>query len=186
MVLLGWVFCTLGVAGGVCVDTDGDGVGDDCDFCVTEPDPAQLDSDLDEFPDACDNCPAAFNPGQTDSNGDLEGDACDLNDNSIYFSALDATLVTWQREAGFSQWNLYKGDLDVLRLTGGYTQLPGSNPIAERICNLGLSSNFWFDSAPIDAGAAAFYLVSGTNALGEGSLGVDSSGVLRPNTNPCP
>jgi len=44
----------------------------------------------------------------------------------------NAEQMYWQNEQGFELWNLYRGDLDVLRSGGIYTQTPGSNPIAVR------------------------------------------------------
>ncbi|MFC1810718.1 thrombospondin type 3 repeat-containing protein [Patescibacteria group bacterium] len=58
-------------------DTDGDGVTDDKDNCVTTPNPFQENSDGDEFGDACDNCPTKTNSGQEDYDEDGIGDACD-------------------------------------------------------------------------------------------------------------
>ena len=52
------------------VDTDEDGVPDDCD---DEP----FDYDNDRIIDDDDNCPLMFNPNQEDLNGDNTGDACD-------------------------------------------------------------------------------------------------------------
>ena len=81
-------------------------------------------------------------------------------------------------------WNVYRGDLDVLRSTGVYTQLPGSNPIASRSCGLPLPSTL--DLFEPSAGKTASYLVTGLSEVGEGDLGQDSSGGLRGNDHPCP
>ncbi|MFN2375962.1 MAG: thrombospondin type 3 repeat-containing protein [Candidatus Binatia bacterium] len=73
-------------------DTDGDGVADECDNCISTANAGQADcdadgagdacdveteSDADGIPDACDNCPADANPDQLDCDGDSVGDACD-------------------------------------------------------------------------------------------------------------
>jgi hypothetical protein len=77
-------------------DTDGDGVADDDDNCVSTSNADQTDADNDGTGDACDptpngdtdgdgvdnladNCPAVSNPGQEDVDGDDSGDACDPN-----------------------------------------------------------------------------------------------------------
>ena len=58
-------------------DTDGDGVGDDCDNCDAAMNQDQGDTDGDGVGDACDNCPVNMNPGQEDADGDGTGDACE-------------------------------------------------------------------------------------------------------------
>ncbi len=59
-------------------DADGDGIGDSCDVCT--------DTDGDGYGDAgfpantcdLDNCPATFNPDQSDADSDGIGDSCDI------------------------------------------------------------------------------------------------------------
>jgi len=82
-------------------------------------------------------------------------------------------------------WNVYKGSILVLRSTGVYTQTPGSNLLAVRLCHMG---NPWDrDLVPGFPGSSAFYLVTGVTAGGvESSLGTNSAGTTRPNTAPCP
>jgi len=57
-------------------DSDGDGVGDDCDNCPTVSNADQADYDDEGIGDACDNCPFYWNPSQYDSNFDGIGDTC--------------------------------------------------------------------------------------------------------------
>ena len=89
----------------------------------------------------------------------------------------------WQYESGYSVWNVYEGDLDVLRATGTYTQLPGSNALASRICHL--VKPWWGDITPLP-GKVKFALVTGDTGGVESSLGTNSAGVPRANANPCP
>ncbi|MCP3981243.1 MAG: hypothetical protein GY716_18235 [bacterium] len=57
------------------LDSDGDLVGDACDFCPLD---AANDADADGLCADVDVCPSVFDPLQTDSDGDLVGDACDV------------------------------------------------------------------------------------------------------------
>ncbi|HEX5042051.1 MAG TPA: right-handed parallel beta-helix repeat-containing protein [Candidatus Polarisedimenticolaceae bacterium] len=135
-------------------------------------------------PPAGDNCPTLFNPLQGDTDADGEGDLCDLNDGIVTFTAHANGRIDWQAESGYATWNVYRGDLSVLKTTGVYTQVPGSNPLAARFCDL--AATWLSDPTTPSAGSAAFYLVTGENAGGEGTLGTRSNGSNRPNTNPCP
>ncbi len=57
-------------------DSDGDGIGDDCDNCPDTSNVDQADYDNEGIGDACDNCPFHSNPVQIDSNIDGIGDSC--------------------------------------------------------------------------------------------------------------
>ena len=165
-------------------DTDHDGVGDACDNCPRDVNPSQGDVDGDRVGDACDNCILNYNPDQRDFNHDGVGDICDLNDGVILLLFTDPNYIEWQQETGPTSWNVYEGDLDVLRATGAYTQAPGSNPLADRHC--GVLDTYVEDFEILPAGKMKFALVTGVTGGLEGSLGKNSAGGARPNTNPCP
>ncbi|NKI19251.1 hypothetical protein HCU74_17730 [Spongiibacter sp. KMU-166] len=76
-------------------DSDGDGIDDQQDNCVSEANADQADLDRDGRGDVCDsdrdgdgidnnedNCPAVANPDQGDAEGDGAGDACDGSDSA--------------------------------------------------------------------------------------------------------
>ena len=113
-----------------------------------------------------------------------QGDLCDDDDGMVYMRHPAADGLRWQQELGFTGWNVYRGDLDVLRGGGPYTQVPGSGELAARFC--GLSATTLDDPVRPAPGQAAFYLVSGTAGLVEGDLGTNGDGATRSNVNPCP
>jgi hypothetical protein len=131
-----------------------------------------------------DNCVEVYNPAQGDFDSDGEGDLCDVDDGMIYLVTTATDFLGWQEEAGFLSWNVYRGDLVVLRDTAIYTQEPGSNDLAWRWC--GLPDPEVGDADPLPEAAVAFYLISGETGSGEGSLGQDWLGSERFNDNPCP
>ena len=194
-------------------DTDHDGLGDVCDNCPANWNPGQEDADDDGTAEACDTCPGLFNEDQADADGDHRGDICDncilapnesqsdidvdglgdhcdADDGLIYVIFRVAQVVEWDEEPGFVWWNLYSGDLSVLADSCSaedcvYTQIPGSNLHARREC--GWVFTGWEDVVPVPPGEARFYLVTGVDDVGqESSLGTDSAGAVRPNTEACP
>jgi N-acetylneuraminic acid mutarotase len=166
-------------------DSDGDTRGNACDNCPTVPNLAQDDTDGDRVGDACDDCLFDRDPSQSDFDHDGEGDVCDLNDGLIFvFGTDDRNYIEWQQETGPTAWNVYEGDLAVLRSTGAYTQVAGSNPLADRQC--GVSDTFVQDLVVPAIGIVQYSLVTGITGGVEGSLGTNSSGTPRPNQNHCP
>jgi len=165
-------------------DGDLDGLGDACDNCPVDSNPTQSDVDLDGLGDPCDNCGFDFNPKQIDLDDDGEGNACDLDDGLIYLVFTSGVQIEWQQEQPYTSWNLYRGDLDVLKSSGVYTQAPGSNPLATRVCGL-FQPSIQAVTDP-DPGKVAFYLSTGMFQGTERKLGEDSTGAMRPNHNPCP
>ena len=131
----------------------------------------------------CDNCLAVRNESQHDLDGDGDGDECDLDDRVVLFARISHPRVRWQSDAGYSLYNLYRGSLAELRLTGEYTQSPGANPYAGRYC--GLTATYQDDGLVPQPGEAFYWLVAGVGLGGEEPLG-DGDRVERPNANPCP
>jgi hypothetical protein len=158
-------------------DDDGDGRFLPTDNCATVYNPAQMDADGDGVGDACDNC-SLFNPDQLDANGDGRGDACgpcnpplEVATNLVF---VDSQTLSWSSSPGVDSYNLYIGFI-----VGAWS--------FNHICLApGLLSPGATDSSLPPAGFAYYYLVSGSNVCGEGSLGVISAGQPRPNPSPCP
>jgi hypothetical protein len=64
--------------GGICIDSDNDGVCDSTDNCINTPNTNQANTDGDLFGNVCDNCPTTANNDQKDSNNNGIGDACEV------------------------------------------------------------------------------------------------------------
>ncbi len=165
-------------------DTDMDGVPDRQDGCPLAFDPGSNDADGDGVGFLCDNCPYDRNAPQSDDDGDGIGDACDASDGLLFLFMPDRDRIAWQPESGYTSWNVYDGDLDVLKSTGVYTQVPGSNDSARRSC--GGQMNWVAGPSAPPSGQTVFSLLTGVQNGIEGSMGRDSRGVERPIANPCP
>jgi hypothetical protein len=83
------------------------------------------------------------------------------------------TPFSWLKIPQANVYNVYRGVAD--RVFENHVCLEASSP--DRLA---------LDAASPAPGTAWYYLVSGRNACGEGSLGTDSDGVPRPNPGPCP
>jgi len=106
------------------------------------------------------------------------------DDGLILLFRTEPGWIEWQTDAGATTYNVYQGDLSVLRATGEYTQAPGSNALAERACAIEMPEFLDPDNPP--AGEVQFALVGGVSSGVEGGLGTNSAGVPRANTHPCP
>jgi hypothetical protein len=112
-------------AGGGTSDSDGDGVDDADDNCVSVANPDQHDEDGDHVGDACDPCPQIAN-ATTDSDGDGIADACDPHpgtpgDVLVKFESFAGSgnlPAGWQARGG-GQANDWKRGNDVLTIAAG-------------------------------------------------------------------
>jgi len=160
-------------------DQIGDGHGDSCDNCRLTVNEEQTDTDADGVGDDCDNCAMDFNPDQADADSDGTGDVCNLE---LFFNTPDH--VRWHDSPSYETYDVFKGDLGVLKSTGIYTQEPGSNGLAGQIC--GLSDPWAEDLDSPASGQTAFFVMRGSAGDEDSGLGNDSSGQERATTDTCP
>ncbi len=177
-------------------DGDADGVGNVCDNCVGAPNAGQANADGDLLGDACDNCPLATNADQANFDGDGEGDVCDPDDDNdgtvdaadcAPFDAArsevpgEATGLLWTSDTEFGWTASPQADTHtVYRGT-----IPNAGTIVYDHCGFPTAGTTWTD-AGIPAPRGWYYLVSGVNCFGEGTLGAGQGGGPRPSGPPCP
>jgi hypothetical protein len=159
-------------------DEDGDGLLLPADNCPAAFNPDQTDADRDGVGDACDDCPLVFNPDQLDTDGDGLGDACPCAgpppEVATDLAFFDSQTIFWSPNLGVPRYNLYSGTF------GGLWSF-----------NHGcLAAGLTRSAAPVpeipSLGSGIYFLVSGKDSCGEGSLGLTSAGEPRPNPSPCP
>jgi cysteine-rich repeat protein len=165
--------CTIEGLGDCCETGHGAGCSvEPVESCVCALDPACCSigwdslcvGDVDDF--GCGTCLVDTLPGEVSPPGAFE---------PLGFSAVDA--FAWEPAAGSGAdvFNVYRGELSELALgTTGFCLYTG------------LEANATSDTGLPRPGVGWFYLVSGRNALGEGTLGTRSSNVPRPKTDACP
>jgi hypothetical protein len=108
----------------------------------------------------------------------------ELGDGVIQFTDVRADALSWEREAGFDAFNLYRGDLATLRdYWFAYTQDPAWGPAGGRFC--GLTEARAGDAHLPAPGKVTYYLVAGVAGGIEGTLGADSQGRERVNAYSC-
>jgi hypothetical protein len=111
--------------------------------------------------------------------------ACDVSPPS------DAIVQVWTSRERLA-WNRLRdcdGVFNVYRQTGERLTDANGDGLADSYgaCfQRGLTTPEAFDDSSPSAGSVHFYLVTGRNAYGEGSLGTNSHGVPRPNSDHCP
>ena len=131
-----------------------------------------------------------------------DGDVCTLNvcdeatascttepgqpDEVSTLNAASNTSIQWSPTASVTHWNSYRGTIPADMLG---SRLPGS--VYDHACYE--SANAAGDGALVSTdaslppiGTAYYYDATGEAACGEGPLGRDSAGAVRPNTAPCP
>jgi len=99
------------------------------------------------------------------------------------FDSLVQDRIQWEPVNGAIAYNLYRGDLGMLRTMGQYTQDPATTQNAGRFCFMQDTS--FEDTFLPPVGEVVFYMVTADNGTVEGSLGVNAAGEELPNDHPC-
>ena len=185
--------CTLPlgyVADGTdCDDFDSDtypGAPELCDGednqCPGDPGFGEIDEGHDADGDGMANC---FDPDD-DNDGVLDDEDCAPFVNSVsgtpegignLFLGPGTSRLEWLNTANANIFNVYRGSIS------GATGFAYNHTCLEQE----IAETEYTDTAIPEPGDAIYYLVSGRNSCpaGEGSLGLDSLGMDRPNDSPC-
>lgn len=93
-----------------------------------------------------------------------------------------ATTLAWDARPDAATYDVYRGGLGTLNDTNGDSAAENYGTCLDG----GLTAAADTDASLPAAASGFFYLVTGRNSGGEGTLGAASSGATRPNTSPCP
>lgn len=161
-------------------DGDGDGIGDLCDGCPSQPDPSQSDRDGDGEGDVCDadddddGAPDAFDCAPIDPSASSVPEIVD----GLSVEGTSSTVIAWNPEGVGFRYDLAGGTLSDLRLDSGLARL---GCLANNLPSAEVSDG---RPAPV-AGDGYYYLVRPQNRCGPGTYGISSSGDGRPSAD-CP
>ncbi len=105
------------------IDTDLDGIDNNCDNCIKAANADQADDDMDGIGNACDVCPNVYDPLQLDADDDGIGDACDLDtENQLCLNQIESNVndfntgMTTLFNAMITSGNFFSGSHDVTSL----------------------------------------------------------------------
>jgi FG-GAP-like repeat/Putative metal-binding motif len=155
-----------------------DGIDNDCDLLDGH------DDDLDGFTVCggdCDDHTRSTHPGAREYCDGVDQD-CDGTADVPAENALDIALdadgssLSWTASSGYQvEYNLYRGSFG------------SGNEFYDQTCFLiSLATPSASDMQTPGLNTGFYYLASGRNSCGEGTLGADFLGVPRPNAFPCP
>lgn len=99
-----------------------------------------------------------------------------------HLSFVDAARWVWDALAGATTYNVYRGGLETLVDLDG----DGAAESYGACFDGNLASPADADASIPATGSGFFYLITGRNVAGEGTLGPSSGGADRPNSSPCP
>jgi extracellular elastinolytic metalloproteinase len=160
-------------------DGDSDTVGNACDNCPTLANTDQANPDGDLRGSACDNCPDVANT-QENVDGDSAGDVCDCEPTNPLLARVPVgitgqrftskTRLVWDANIDAASYGVHIG-----------TIAAGDSFSYTHVCGQSLPTvPETTDEVTPPPGGLRYYLISGLNGCGEGNVGADSAGNLRP------
>lgn len=190
------------------LDCNGNGIPDECEetapaCSICSSDAACSDGLFCNGVETCNltasRCQAPVRPSCDDSNP-CTADTCDESNDTCQNLSFPApgpvpeslqatqsagvTTLAWSTVSGADHYNSYRGTIPAGGM--GSSPSPYNQSCLESADSAGDGVTLSSDSGIPPIGTGRFYLATGENACGEGSLGNASSGAPRPNASPCP